>query len=164
MLTENSWQPRRGGYPPVWPIDRTVFPPIPAIAVSCGSPGVHIRRLCGVTAGVTRAASIDQYACMTAKIYAALTPNSKSRRLLLEHPSSANPTANNRPPKEPEERKHQFAIWYFFCRFSRSDVDPVSLTNPEPMRGHFDRKHGRPRYGVRSDRALDRHCCAGHPG
>src|ERR1700729_296724 len=27
--------------------------------------------------GVTRAASIDQYACMTAKIYAALTPNSR---------------------------------------------------------------------------------------
>src|SRR6202162_2009379 len=27
------------------------------------------------------------------------------------------PTANNRPPKEPEERKHQFAIWYFFAAF-----------------------------------------------
>jgi len=26
-------------------------------------------------------------------------------------------TANNRPPKEPEERKHQFAIWYFFAAF-----------------------------------------------
>ena len=27
------------------------------------------------------------------------------------------PTANNRPPKEPEERKHQFAVWYFFAAF-----------------------------------------------
>ena len=27
------------------------------------------------------------------------------------------PTANNRPPKEPDERKHQFAIWYFFTAF-----------------------------------------------
>ena len=27
------------------------------------------------------------------------------------------PTAKNRPPKEPEERKHQFAIWYIFAAF-----------------------------------------------
>src|SRR5215471_5042935 len=27
------------------------------------------------------------------------------------------PTEKNRPPKEPEERKHQFATWYFFAAF-----------------------------------------------
>jgi cell division protease FtsH len=31
--------------------------------------------------------------------------------------SKESPTAKNRPPKEPEERKHQFAIWYFFAAF-----------------------------------------------
>ena len=29
----------------------------------------------------------------------------------------ANPPAKNRQPKEPEERKHQFAIWYLFAAF-----------------------------------------------
>jgi hypothetical protein len=38
----------------------------------------------------------------------------------------AGPPSKNRPPKEPEERKHQYAIWYF-CGFSRLDVDPVFL-------------------------------------
>jgi cell division protease FtsH len=28
-----------------------------------------------------------------------------------------NPPAKNRPPKEPEERKHQFTIWYLFAAF-----------------------------------------------
>jgi cell division protease FtsH len=28
-----------------------------------------------------------------------------------------NATANNRPPKEPEERKHQFTTWYLFAAF-----------------------------------------------
>ncbi len=28
-----------------------------------------------------------------------------------------NPPAKNRPPKEPEERKHQFTIWYVFAAF-----------------------------------------------
>jgi cell division protease FtsH len=27
------------------------------------------------------------------------------------------PTADKRPPREPEDRKHQFAIWYFFAAF-----------------------------------------------
>jgi cell division protease FtsH len=29
----------------------------------------------------------------------------------------ASPTAKDRPPKEPEERKHQFATWYIFAAF-----------------------------------------------
>jgi cell division protease FtsH len=29
----------------------------------------------------------------------------------------ANPTTKNRPPKEPEERKHQFTTWYLFAAF-----------------------------------------------
>ena len=29
----------------------------------------------------------------------------------------AGPPSKNRPPKEPEERKHQYAIWYFFAAF-----------------------------------------------
>jgi cell division protease FtsH len=29
----------------------------------------------------------------------------------------ASPTAKSRPPKEPEERKHQFATWYIFAAF-----------------------------------------------
>ena len=33
----------RGGYSPVWPSDRTVLPPIPALTASCAVlPGVHI--------------------------------------------------------------------------------------------------------------------------
>ncbi len=27
------------------------------------------------------------------------------------------PRADKRPPREPEDRKHQFAIWYFFAAF-----------------------------------------------
>src|SRR5262249_11761700 len=29
----------------------------------------------------------------------------------------ASPTGKSRPPKEPEERKHQFATWYIFAAF-----------------------------------------------
>jgi cell division protease FtsH len=29
----------------------------------------------------------------------------------------AGPTSKHRPPNEPEERKHQFATWYFFAAF-----------------------------------------------
>jgi cell division protease FtsH len=32
-------------------------------------------------------------------------------------PDKADPTARSRPPREPEERKHQFATWYVFAAF-----------------------------------------------
>src|SRR5580704_1586244 len=52
----------------------------------------------------------------------ASTESAPVRRLLrffgLENRrDKESPTANNRPPKEPEERKHQFAVWYFFAAF-----------------------------------------------
>ena len=184
------------------------------------------------------------------------------------------PTAKNRPPKEPEERKHQFAVWYFFAAFlgvmliqylwvqytqietipysqfeqaTLPGVDPVHKvsiiprgvgalgytmqrptedrfllarhdlenriavlmggraaealifdgevstgasddlqrateistemvtrygmsetlgprTYARPPQPFLTGTHGRPRCGVRSDRARDRHCCAGHRG
>jgi cell division protease FtsH len=51
------------------------------------------------------------------------TESARVRRLLrffgLENRrDKESPTSNNRPPKEPEERKHQFAIWYFLPLFS----------------------------------------------
>jgi len=50
------------------------------------------------------------------------TDSSPARRVLqfLGLDSSrykATPTAKNSPPKEPEERKHQFATWYLFAAF-----------------------------------------------
>ncbi len=42
-----------------------------------------------------------------------------TRRVLqfLGLEDKANPPTKNRPPNEPEERKHQFAIWYLFAAF-----------------------------------------------